>query len=112
MQPDLDPVVELENRVPGALGFGTSYIGSPVNDLPLEIGQFDIVEFHYSQGPDARGREVEQCGRSQSPGTDDEHARMSEPLLPVDTHVGDDQVAAVPGNFLGRQFACGFDQGR
>ncbi|CAB4895252.1 unannotated protein [freshwater metagenome] len=83
-----------------------------MDDLSLEVGQLDVVEFHDAQSSDAGGREVQQRRRTQSAGSDHEHAGVPQPLLAVRSDVRNDQVTAVPGNLLGGQFTGGFDQWR
>ena len=83
-----------------------SSLGRPTSDcavehLALQVGLVDPVELDQPQPADAGGGEIERQRRAQPAGADQQHPRALEPLLALDPHLGDDQVAAVAAQ-LGR----------
>ena len=66
-----------------------------VQDLPLQVGEIDLVGIRQRQASDARGGEV-QSGRASEPArSDDQRSARTQPLLPLDPDLGKEDVAAV-----------------
>ena len=112
VQHDLDQRVDLEDRVTRALRLRAADIRLPVDDLALQVRLVDDVELNDADGPDTRGREVQQRRRAQPARADHQHTRVLEPLLPVEAEVGDDQMAAVTRDLVTREFCGWFNQRR
>ncbi len=81
-----------------------------MDDLTLQVGLVDDVEFDDADGADACRGEVEQRGRAKAACADHQHAGVLEPLLPVDAKVGNDQMTAVARHFFARECGGWFDQ--
>jgi hypothetical protein len=64
-----------------------------VDDLALEVRRVDGVVVDDPECADTRGREVEGRGRAEAAGTDQENARVEQPLLALLADLGDEQVA-------------------
>jgi hypothetical protein len=110
VQVDLHQRVDLQDRVLGALRLGSTDVGLPVDDLTLQVGLVDDVEFDDADGSDACCGEVQQRGRPEAACADHQYAGVLEPLLTVDAEVGNDQVTAVARNFFARECGGWFDQ--
>src|ERR1700737_2510454 len=66
-----------------------------MDDLALQIGQVDPVRSGDADRPDPGGPEVEQHGRAEPAGADDEHARLQQPDLALLADLVEDQVTGV-----------------
>jgi hypothetical protein len=60
----------------------------PIQDLALEIGEIDAVRIGDRQPAEAACGEVEGRRAPQPAGTDDQRARLPQPLLPLDADLG------------------------
>ena len=111
VQDDLDERVDLLDRLLGRLGLRLPDVGLAVDDLALQVGLVDDVEVDDAEGADAGGGEVEQRGRAEPAGADDEHLGVLQPLLPGHADVGDDQVPGVAADLVDGQLAGGLHEG-
>lgn len=111
MEVHRDVRIDLEDRVPRALCLRTPDVGLAVDDLALQIGLVDDVEFDDADGADTRRGQIQQRGRAESAGADHEHLRVLQALLTVHPDVRDDQVAAVAGHLFIAQFGCRLHEG-
>src|SRR5688500_11407887 len=66
-----------------------------MDDLALQVGYVDDVEVDDAESADSRCSQVQQTGRAQPAGTDEQHLRLCQPSLPLWTHFGHDEVARV-----------------
>ena len=107
---DLDVGVDLGDRLLGRQRLRATDVGHAVDDLALEVGLVDLVELRDAERADTGRGEVEQGGRAQAAGTDDQHLGVLQPLLPAHAHVGDDQVAAVAAHLVDGELGGGLDQ--
>ena len=97
---------------PGALRLRPADIALAVDDLALEIGLVDDVELHDAQRANPRRREVHQSGTAEAARADAQHAGVLQSLLPRHPDVGDDEVAAVAADLVGRQAVGGLHERR
>ena len=112
VQDHVDVRVDLGDRLLRRQRLGLAEVGHAVDHLALQVGLVDHVEVDDAEGAHAGGGQVEQSGRAEPAGPDDQHLRVLEPLLPGHPDVRDDQVAAVAGDLLDRQLLGRLDQGR
>ena len=76
-----------------------------IEDLPLEVGEVDLVRIGDGQLAEAAGRQVER-GRAAEPAcADDQRVCRAQPLLPFDPDLGKKDVAAVAEELLVVQLA-------
>ena len=68
-----------------------------MDDLTLEIRVVDDVGVDDAERADAGGGEVERRRRAEPAGTDQEHARVEQLLLPLLADLGNQDVAGVAG---------------
>jgi hypothetical protein len=66
-----------------------------VKNLPLKIGQIDVVEIDNAEGPNAGGCQIKRGRRSKSSGADAQDARGLEPILTLGCNLGHDEVTRV-----------------
>jgi hypothetical protein len=71
-----------------------------IEDLPLKIGEVDLVRVGQGEFADAARGEVERCRAAQAAGADDERMRGAQPLLPLDPDFVEKDVAAVAEELL------------
>jgi hypothetical protein len=76
-----------------------------VEDLPLQVGEVDLIRVGEGELADAAGREVERGGATQPAGADDQRGGRAQPLLPLDPDFGKEDVAAVAEELLVVQLA-------
>lgn len=69
---------------------------APIQDLPLQIGQVDLVGVDQREAADAGRGEVERCGATQPADADDQRVRRAQPLLPLDPDLREEDMAAIP----------------
>ena len=77
-----------------------------VENLPLQVGEVDLVGVGEGQAADAGGGEVERRGAAEAAGADDQRARRPQPLLALDPDLGKEDVAAVAEELLVVQCAA------
>jgi len=71
-----------------------------VEDLPLQVGEIDLVRVGERQLADAACREVERRRATEAARADDERARGAQPLLALDPDLIEQDVAAVAEELL------------
>jgi hypothetical protein len=80
-----------------------------VENLPLEVGEVDLVRIGDGQLADAARGEVERRGTTEAAGADDERMRGAQPLLALDANFIEQDVAAVAEELLVVQWAENLD---
>ena len=81
-----------------------------MDDLALQVGEIDDVKVHDTERAHARCRKIERQRRSQAAGSDTQHARSFQLLLPGHADLGHDQVARVTQDLVvGKGSGFGFD---
>ena len=78
-----------------------------VEDLALQVGEVDFVRVRDRQAPKAGGGEVQRRRAAEAARADDEDARAPQPLLPLDTDLGEQDMAAVAEELLVVQLVWG-----
>jgi hypothetical protein len=106
VDPNFDVGVYVFDLLVGALYLGTPHVGGAVDDLTLQVRLIHNVEVHDPDGPYARRREVERERAPEPTGSHGEDLGGLELLLPVEGHLGHDEVPAVASNFLIAQLHC------
>src|SRR5207249_7495134 len=91
--------IDVAELVGGGLALGTANVLHSKDDLPLEVRDVDGIEIDEAESADAGGGEVERQRRAESAGADNQHLRALEPLLPVETDLGHDDVARIAREF-------------
>jgi hypothetical protein len=71
-----------------------------VEDLPLQVGEVDLVAIGDRQPADARRGEIERGGATETARADDQGMRRSQPLLSFDPDLGEKDVTAVAEELL------------
>jgi hypothetical protein len=69
-------------------------------DLPLQVGEVDLVRVGEGQLADAAGGEIERRGAAQAARADDQRVRRSQPLLALDPDFIEQDVTAVAEELL------------
>jgi hypothetical protein len=77
----------------------------PIENLPLQVGEVDLVGIGEGQLADAARGEVERRRAAQAAGADDQRGRCAKPLLAFDPDFREKDVAAVAEELLVVQFA-------
>jgi hypothetical protein len=103
VQFELDLRIDVVQSIPRRLQFAPTDVLCSVKNLPLKIGQIDIVEIDNAEGPDARGCQVKRGWRSKSSGADAQDARSFESILPLGCNLGHDEVTRVASQFFNAQ---------
>jgi hypothetical protein len=67
-----------------------------VEDLPLQVGEIDLVAVGDGQAADAGSGEVERRRAAEAARADDQRVRRAQLLLPLDADLGEQDMAAVP----------------
>jgi hypothetical protein len=76
-----------------------------IEDLPLQVGEIDLVGVGQRQPADARCREVEGRRAAEAAGADDQRGCRAQPFLPLDADLGEQDVPAVAEELLVVQLA-------
>jgi len=76
-----------------------------IEDLPLQVGEIDLVGVGQRQPADARRGEIEGCRAAEAAGADDERGCRAQPFLPLDADLGEQDVPAVAEELLVVQLA-------
>jgi hypothetical protein len=82
-----------------------AYAVGAVEDLPLQVGEVDLVRIGEGELADAAGGEIERRGTAEAAGADDEGMRIAQPLLALDPDFREQDVAAVAEELLVVQIA-------
>jgi hypothetical protein len=80
--------------------FGRADRIGAVENLPLQVGEVDLVGVGEGEFADAAGGEVERRRASQATGADDQRMRRAQPLLALDPYFIEQDVAAVAEELL------------
>jgi hypothetical protein len=92
--------IECAKRRARSLYFGYADGIRAVKNLPLQVGEVDLVRVGEGEFADAAGGEVERRRASQAAGADDERMRRAQPLLALDPYLIEQDVAAVAEELL------------
>jgi hypothetical protein len=87
--------IELLEPFAGGVQLGPAHVRGGVEDLALDVGEVHDVEIDNAECADAGRRQVERQGRTQTARADAQHARLLQLLLPLQGHLGHDEVTAV-----------------
>ena len=96
--------VDVAQAVGGGLGLRPAHGRAAEEHLAVEVALVDDVEIDQAERAHPGGSEVERGRRAQAPCAHQEHARGFQLALPLDPHIGQDQVARIPQDLLVRQF--------
>ena len=107
---DIDVRVDAVDGGLGGLGLGPAEVGVRMDDLTMQVRQLDDIRVDDSDRPDPGRGEVEQRGRAEATGTDDEDLGGGESLLPLAAHARDEDVPGVAGDLFPRQRSTRLDQ--
>ena len=110
VQHDLDVGVGLLDRLLGADRLRLPDVGLAVDDLALQVRLVDDVEVDDPERADPGGGQVEQRGRAEAAGADDQHLGVLQPLLAGHADVRDDQVPRVAADLVDSELAGGLDE--
>jgi hypothetical protein len=97
---DLDLGINVVQRLARSGDFRAADGGLAIEDLPLQVGEVDLVAVDEGEVADAGGREVERRGAAEAAGADDQGRGGAQPLLPLDTELGKEDVAGVAEKLL------------
>ncbi len=101
---DLHVGVEARNRVRRAFDLRPVDVGRPVQDLPVQIGERDLVVVDDGERPDAGAGEILQRRRAEPARADDENPRRLQLLLPRSADAAQDDLAGVAFDLLVAEF--------
>jgi hypothetical protein len=76
-----------------------------IEDLPLQVGEIDLVGVGQRQPADARRGEIEGRRAAEAAGADDQRGCRAQPFLPLDADLGEQDVPAVAEELLVVQLA-------
>jgi hypothetical protein len=93
-------------RLARFVDFRRAHARRAVQDLPLQVGEVDLVGIGEGQLADAAGGQVERGGAAQPACADDQRGGRAQPLLPLDPDFGKEDVAAVAEELLVVQCAA------
>src|SRR4029077_18779688 len=99
----LDLRIDVVQSIPRRLQFAPTDVLCSVKNLPLQIGQIDIVEIDDAEGPDAGGCQIKRGRRSKSSGADAQDARSFESILTLGCNLGHYEVTRVALQFFNVQ---------
>src|SRR5262249_5245038 len=85
------------------LDLGPAQVVGAVENLPLQVAGVHHVEVQDADPADAGGRQVHGGGRAETPGTQEQHARVAEFALACAPDFREDQVAGVALDLLRRE---------
>ncbi len=97
------PDIRVNVRDAAVRGFGlrSSDGRRIVQHLPLQIAELNHVSVDHAQAANARGRQVEGGGRSESSGANQENRSVLQSFLSAGPHLWQDDLAVVTQGFLG-----------
>ena len=87
----VDQRVDLVDAVASRLSLGPANVGLSVDYLALEVGLVHRVVVDDPEGPNARGGQVHESGRTEATGANAKDLRRLQPLLTGHGDVRDDQ---------------------
>jgi hypothetical protein len=97
---DLDVGIDrLQRRLRGFDLHSADRVGA-VEDLPLQVGEVDLVAVGDSQLADTRRSEIERGGAAEPARADYQRMCRSQPLLSFDPDLGEKDMAAVAEELL------------
>jgi hypothetical protein len=102
---DLHFGIEGVQRLARLVDFRRADRAGAVQDLPLQVGEVDLVRVGEGELADAARREVKRRRAAEAAGADDQGARRAQPLLALDPDFGKKDVAAVAEELLVVQLA-------
>jgi hypothetical protein len=76
-----------------------------IEDLPLQVGEIDLVGVGQRQPADARRGEIEGRRAAEAAGADDQRGCRAQPFLPLDADLGEQDMPAVAEELLVVQLA-------
>jgi hypothetical protein len=85
--------------------FARTHRVGAIEDLPLQVGEIDLVGVGQRQPADARRGEIEGRRAAQAAGADDQRGCRAQPFLPLDAELGEQDVPAVAEELLVVQLA-------
>jgi hypothetical protein len=97
-----DAHIRVQGGECGARGFDfrrADGIGA-VENLPLQVGEVDLVRIGDGELADAAGGEIERRGAAEAAGANDECVRRAQPFLPFDPYFVEQDVATVAEELL------------
>ena len=71
-----------------------------IEDLPLQVGEIDLVGVSQRQPADARCREIEGRRAAEAAGADDQRGCRAQSFLPLDADLGEQDMPAVAEELL------------
>src|SRR6202034_3551811 len=110
VQHDVDQRVDLADAVPGRFGLGFADVGDAVDNLALQVGLVDHVEVDDAERAAPGRGQVQQGGRAEAAGSNDQDLGVLQPLLPGHADVRDDQVTGVTPDLVDGQRFGGLHQ--
>ena len=96
----LDIGIRGAQRASGGEGFLRPDGVGAVEDLALQVGEVDFVGVRDGQARDAGGSEIERRRAAEAAGTDDENSGGTQPLLPLDADLVEEDVPGIPEKLL------------
>jgi hypothetical protein len=99
----LDLWIDVVQPIPRRLQLAPTNVLCSVKNLPLKIGQIDIVEIDNAERPNAGGCQIKRGRRSKSSGADAQDARSFESILTLGCNLGHDEVTRVALQFFNAQ---------
>ncbi len=106
MQLDRHMRIEAPDRGRGAVDLGQTDLRRAVDHLPLQVGQRDRVVVDDRQRADPGGGEIQQRGRAEPAGADDQHPRALERGLSGSADLVQHDVAGIAFELLRAQHRC------
>jgi hypothetical protein len=82
----------------------TDRVGA-IENLPLQVGEIDLVGVGQRQPADARRGEIEGRRATEAAGADDQRGCRAQPFLPLDADLGEQDMPAVAEELLVVQLA-------
>ena len=104
MLDDVDRGIEGGELFGGGIELLAANVFGGVDDLALEVARVDDVEVDQAEGADAGRGEIKGQRRAQAAGADTEDAGGLEAALALHAHFGEDEVARVAREVVGREF--------
>jgi len=90
-----DVRIQRRQGIPTRLGLGASEAAHVVQNLPLQIAEFDHIVIRQDDVPYPRRSEIQRHGRPQAPGPDDQDAGGQKAFLPLDSQLIQQDVPGI-----------------